>query len=69
MKTLHTPQEIKKAVDEGKTVFCDTAYYTVIKDNINQYFIKGQNGHLIGLTGMEGTKYENDLNGCNFFTN
>ena len=34
-----TVQEIKKAVDEGKTVCWATPAYRVIKDSIGQYLI------------------------------
>lgn len=68
MQTLKTIAEIKEAVDNGKKVFCDTTAYEVIKDQIGQYFIHCNiNGYCIGLHGMEGTKYENQLNGTKFF--
>lgn len=43
-------QEIKEAIDKGKTVHWGNDSYTVIKDRIGQYLIKHVNGHCIGLT-------------------
>lgn len=69
MKTLTTIQEIKQAVDQGKEVYADSALYKVEKNKYGQYYIKcTSNGHCIGLTGHEGTAYENQLNGFSFFT-
>lgn len=66
---LTTPQEIKDAVDAGKTVYAGSGIYLVIKDKIGQYLIKcTANGSCVGLTGQEGTKYENRLNGSDFHT-
>lgn len=46
-----TVEEIKTAVDNGKTVHCLNGAYEVIKDKKNQYLIKCiSNGHCIGLT-------------------
>ena len=57
-------KEIKKAVDEGQKVCWSNPAYDVIKDDIGQYLIKcNLNGHCIGLHGLKGTKYENQLNG------
>jgi hypothetical protein len=64
---LTTIEEIKNAVDKGKTVYVDTAFYTVIKGKHNEYFIKANNGYIIGLHGQVGTKYENVLNGVKFW--
>lgn len=63
---LTTAQEIKKAVDEGKEVYMGSEFYKVIKKN-GEYLIKGSNGYTIGLSGEEGTEYENKLNGSDFF--
>lgn len=63
---LSTIEEIKKAVDTGKTVYADTAYYTVVKGKF-EYLIKANNGHYIGLHGQVGTKFENVLNGVKFW--
>lgn len=49
-----TLEEIKKAVDEGKTVYWSDEAYKVIKDDIGQYFIKYICGDLIGLTRRDG---------------
>lgn len=68
MKTLISIAEIKKAVDDGKEVYCDNDSYRVLKDGIGQYLIVcSMNNYCIGLHGMEGTKYENQLNGTKFF--
>lgn len=44
-----TVQEIKQAVDNGKTVCWENPTYKVIKSN-DDYFIKHHSGHIIGLT-------------------
>lgn len=49
-----TLEEIKAAVAHGKTVHWSNEYYTVICDKHNQWMIKGQNGHCIGLTWADG---------------
>lgn len=61
--------DIKRAVDMGKTVHMETEAYNVIKNPKNgDYLIKFiGNGHCVGLHGVEGTEYENKLNGKNFF--
>ena len=44
-------QEIKQAIEEGKTVCCQNDAYRVIKDSKNQYLIKCVlNNYCIGLT-------------------
>jgi hypothetical protein len=69
MNILKTPEEIKKAVDEGLNVYCGSNSYKVIKDNQNQYLIVcTTNKHAIGLTGEEGTEYETKLNGTSFYS-
>lgn len=51
-----TVEEIKKAIEEGKTVHWSSEAYTVIKDKINQYLIIcTQNKYCIGLTHQDGT--------------
>jgi hypothetical protein len=46
-----TLQEIKKAVNDGKTVHWSNSNYVVVKDNIGQWLIKSIfNNHFIGLT-------------------
>lgn len=62
-----TAQQIREALDIGKTVTCDGGRYEVIKDNIGQYLIhfKGSD-YYIGLTGRKGTPYEDVLNGRDF---
>jgi hypothetical protein len=64
---LETIQEIKNAVDNGITVYADTAFYRVIKDKNNNYLIKSNHGHVIGLHGQNGTEYETVLNGNKFW--
>jgi len=59
-----TLQEIKSAVDAGKSVKWASDGYDVIRDNIGQYLIIFRpNGHCIGLSGLAGTEYENVMNG------
>lgn len=59
-----TKQEIINAVNEGKSVFCGSVAYQVVKDSNGQFLISYLNGkHCIGLHGLEGTQYENVLNG------
>ena len=61
-------KEIKKAVENGKTVFCGNENYHVIKDNIGQWLILcPSNGYCIGLTWLDGTTL-NDKE-TNFYTN
>lgn len=45
-------QEIKKAVDNGKTVCCNNDSYVVIKNKAGEYLIKflGAGYNVIGLT-------------------
>ena len=62
-----TAEEIKKAVNEGKTVCWATPAYNVIKDSIGQYLIICLlNNNCIGLTWRDGVT----LNGeeLQFFT-
>jgi hypothetical protein len=57
-------QQIRDLVDAGKTVYCDTKSYVVIKDSIGQYLIKcPDNGYCIGLTHRDNVT----LNGTYFF--
>ena len=57
-------KKIKKAINEGKKVCWSNRAYDVIKDKRGQYLIHcNLNDHCIGLNGLEGTKYENKLNG------
>lgn len=64
---LSTVQEIRKAVDEGKEVYAGSEFYKVVKGKNGQYLIKASNGYTVGLSGQEGTQYENKLNGSDFF--
>jgi hypothetical protein len=69
MTVLNTIEEIKEAVNQGKTVYAESSLYQVIKDRLNQYMIKCTiNGNCVGLHGIPGTPYENRLNMDNFFT-
>jgi len=55
-----TAQEIKQAVDNGKTVFWKQENYKVVKGNSGEYLIEcTNNGHCIGLTWTD----ETTLNG------
>lgn len=45
-----TLNEIKQAVEAGKSVHWSNTGYQVIKDNIGQWLIVCANGHAIGLT-------------------
>ena len=65
---LDTIEEIKKAVDEGKTVFADTKAYQVIKNKENYYIVCAFNNSTVGLHGLENTKYADKLNGKAFWT-
>jgi len=57
-------QQIRNLVDTGKTVYCDSESYVVIKDSIGQYLIKCLlNDYYIGLTHRDNTT----LNGTYFF--
>lgn len=50
-----TLQEIKQAIEQGKTVNWSSNYYEVIKDKNNDYLIRCKgNGHCIGLTWRDG---------------
>jgi len=50
-----TVEEIKKAVDEGKTVYWSSEIYPVIKDRIGQYLINCTISTMcIGLTWLDG---------------
>jgi hypothetical protein len=69
VETLESIAEIKNAVNKGRKVYCGNSAYQVIKDNKGQYLIKcSLNDYCIGLHGLEGTQYENQLNGENFYT-
>ena len=65
---LTTKAEIIEAVDAGKDVYCEGGGYKVIKDSKGQYLIKcTSNNHCIGLSGQDGTQYENVLNARGFY--
>jgi len=50
-----TLEEIKQAIDDGKTVHWANPGYVVVKDSLGQYLIKfTSNGHCIGLTWQDG---------------
>jgi hypothetical protein len=69
-KTEMTINEIKAAVNAGKTVYCGTRAYIVIRNSVNpeDYLIKCTiNDYCIGLHGVAGTEYENKLNGTGFW--
>jgi hypothetical protein len=50
-----TLDEIKAAIDEGRTVYHQTPNYQVIRDNLGQYLIQCRsNDYCIGLTWQDG---------------
>jgi len=50
-----TLEEIKQAIDDGKTVHWSNPSYVVVKDNLGEYLIKcTSNDHCIGLTWADG---------------
>ena len=56
-------QEIKDAVDEGKTVHWVSDFYCVVKGK-GRYLIKSMSGHSIGLTTADGktlNEYEDEF--------
>ena len=54
-KNTMTLNEIKAAVEAGKTVHCGNSRYTVIKDNVaRQWLIQCGRDHYIGLTWRDG---------------
>lgn len=56
-----TVDQIKKAVDEGKTVHWMNAGYRVIKDGNGKHIIKCDlNNHIIGLTWRDGVTLNGD---------
>ena len=64
MKYLNNLEEILSHVNNGKTVFCGSQFYTVTKNNRNgEYYITSINGHSIGLWGSD----KNKLNGKDFY--
>ena len=67
MKKLETIEDIKSAVDQGKTVFSDTKAYSVVKKWSEYYIVCSINGYTTGLHGMAGTEYERQLNGTKFW--
>tara|TARA_R110002051_G_scaffold174963_2_gene245046 strand:+ start:294 stop:518 length:225 start_codon:yes stop_codon:yes gene_type:complete len=57
-------EEIKTAIDNGKRVHWHHSGYEVIGSRKDGYLIKcHMNNHCVGLHGMEGTKFENQMNG------
>ena len=56
---MRTIEDIKNAVDAGKTVLVNNGAYEVIKDSVGQYLIHCiSNDNYVGLHGRKGTKYE-----------
>lgn len=69
IRTYHSIEDIKAAVNRGETVRCNGGGYRVIKDSIGQYLIHfPPNDNYIGLHGMAGTKYAEQLNGRDFYS-
>ena len=65
---LKTKAEIIEAVNSGKDVYCEGGGYKVIKDSKEQYLIECMsNKSCIGLSGQDGTQYENVLNARGFY--
>lgn len=65
---LITKKEIIEAVNSGKKVYCGGGGYEVIKDSKGQYLIICMsNNHCVGLSGTDGTQYENVLNHSDFY--
>lgn len=55
MQTLFSAQDIRNAVNAGKTVYWKWTRYKVIKDKMGQWFIQDNyNGTCIGLTWTDG---------------
>lgn len=70
MQVLNTIDEIKAAVDAGKSVKCDNESYDVIKDNLGRYLIHSELfNYSAGLAGVKGSIFENQLNGTTFYIN
>jgi hypothetical protein len=67
MKRWIEIEDIKAAVDAGRTVFADSKSYQVKKIK-EQYYIQYHGGAMIGLHGAEGTAYERILNGKLFWS-
>lgn len=63
-RPLETAAEVRAAVDLGLDVRAGNDNYRVIKDSIGQYLIHftGHPENWIGLTGREGTVWEDQLN-------
>jgi len=60
-----TLQEIKQAVDEGKTVYAGGMLYQIIKDHkTGRYLVKGPNQSYIGLEWPDGKGVNVTLAGC-----
>jgi hypothetical protein len=54
-------REIKQAVESGKTVYCGSTAYEVVKDRIGQWLIVCSiNGYTIDLTWMDHTTLNGD---------
>jgi hypothetical protein len=57
---MMTLQQIKDAVDAGKTVHWLSSLYTVVRDKNGQYLIRcplpRPDGHYVGLTQRDGTQ-------------
>jgi len=60
--------EIKRIVNTGVTVYSSNDGYIVKRTNLEDYVITFiYNGYCIGLHGLKGSRYENQLNGSNFY--
>jgi hypothetical protein len=47
-------EEIKAAVEAGKTVYVSNSSYRVVKDRHDQWLIVHRDGYAIGLTWLDG---------------
>lgn len=56
-----TPEQIKTALENGKTVFWKTLAYTVIKDRFGFFWIEHIEGHKSPLFNSKGEMTENPL--------
>jgi hypothetical protein len=54
-------EEIRQAVNSGKSVFWKNSCYVIIKDSLGQYLIRCiLNDNYIGLTHLDGTTLNGD---------
>lgn len=56
-----TLEEIKAAVEAGKTVYWANEGYRVIKDKLGYWLIVHESGYTVGLTRRDGVTLNGDL--------